>query len=133
MATGMSFTIASPLNNHITKDTKLKCTQHPSTLIPRKSQYPLLMNKSEAHQLLSKQAAWEAHIEKGVPDKEPLLDVTHAVAMLCLCKPWRRPQRSSLEPLYLEAMMNLPLACSMRTLSISETPSTLPLDEHPVD
>jgi len=35
--------------------------------------------------------------------------------------------------LYLEEMTNpLTLVCNTRTLSISETPSTLPLDKHPV-
>ncbi len=112
------------------KDTKSRCTQHQCTLKPRTSQYPLLMYKSEAHQWLSKQVAQEAHAEKEEPSRTLPLEVMHTVAALCLHKPWRQLWRSSLKPLYLETMMTLPRERSMRTLTISETPSTSLSDEH---
>src|SRR6266851_2562486 len=87
------------------------------------------MYRSEAHKRLSNQAAWEAHTEKGTATKKCPSELMRTVASLCLLKPWRRPQRSSLKPLYLEEM-TLPLARSTRTHSISETRSTSPSDEH---
>src|SRR6266851_5709665 len=87
------------------------------------------MYRSEAHKRLSNQAAWEAHTEKGTANKKHPSELMRTVASLCLLKPWRRPQRSSLEPLYLEEM-TLPLARSIRTHSISEIRSTSPSDEH---
>jgi len=74
--------------------------------------------------------AQEAYTEKGTLNKEPPSDVTHAVATICLHKPWQQLQRSSLAPLHLEGITNLPLACNTRTLSILVTPSTSLLDEH---
>src|SRR6266851_9719942 len=129
MASGTSFTIASPPDSHIMKDTTSKCTPPPSTQTLKTNQCPRSTYRSEAHKQLSNQAAQEAHTEKGTANKEHLSELTRTVASLCLLKPWRRPQRSSLEPLYLEET-TLPLAHNTRTHSISETHSTSPLDEH---
>ena len=91
--------------------------------------------KSETHQYLSTLAAQEAHTVPGVMNKVYPADfsqsTTHTIATLCLHKPWQQQQRPSHEPLHLEGMTNLPLACNIRTLSISETHSTSLLDEHP--
>ncbi len=119
-----------------TKDTKSKCIRPQSTQIQRKSLCLLSMYKSEMHQQLSKQAAQEAHTETETPNKRPLSDdqsMTHTIATLCLHKPWRQQPRPSLEPLYVRGMTNLPPTPNIRTLSISETCSTSPLDEHPED
>src|SRR6266851_8959059 len=129
MASGTSFTIASPPDSHIMKDTTSKCTPPPSTQTLKTNQCPRSTYRSEAHKQLSNQAAWEAYTEKGTINKEPPNELTRTVASLCLLKPWQRPQRSSLEPLYLEEM-TLPVACNMRTHSISETRLTSPSDEH---
>src|SRR6267154_3157197 len=112
MATGTNFTIVLPPDNHTMKDTTLKCTQCQPTPTPKMNQCHPLMYRSEAHQQLSKRAAQEAHTEKGITNKGHPSKVTQTIASLCLLKPWRRPQRSSLEPLYLET--TLPLAHNMR-------------------
>src|SRR6266851_3698727 len=129
----MSSTIASHPDSRTTKDTRSKSTQPLLTQIQRTSLFPLLTYKSEAHQQLSEQTAQEAHTETGVSNKGHPPDnqsTTHAVATLCLHKPWRQRQRPSLKPLYLEEMTSLPLATNIRTLSISETHSTSPLGKH---
>src|SRR5216683_4139743 len=87
------------------------------------------MYRLEAHKQLSNQAAQEAHTEKGTANKEYPSELTRTVALLCLLKPWRRPQRSSLVPLYLEET-TLPLAHNTRTHSISKTHSISPLEKH---
>jgi len=80
--------------------------------------------------------AQEAHTVVGVSNQGHLADLsqltTHAIATLCLHKPWQQQWRTSLEPLYLEGATIPPpvLATNIRTLSISEIHSTLPLDEH---
>ncbi len=90
------------------------------------------MYRSEAHRQLSSQAAREAHSGKEMTNKERLSKLMRTVASLCLLKPWRRLQKSSLEPLYLEET-TLPLSRSTRTHSISTTRSTSPSDEHQED
>jgi len=89
--------------------------------------------KSEAHQQLSTQTAQEAHTIPGVsnlghpPDQND--SQTHIVAVLCLLKLWWQC-RLLCEPLQEEEVMNLLQTPEIkaRTLSESETPSTLPLD-----
>ncbi len=91
MASGTNSTIASPQDNLTMKDTKSKSTQPPLTLIQRMSLPPLSTCRSEAHQQLLKQVAQEAHTEKETPIQEHFTikqTVTHAVATLCLYKPW---------------------------------------------
>src|SRR6266853_5125176 len=128
----MKSTIVSPQGNHTTKGTTLKSTQPPHTQKPKTNRHPRSTYRSEAHEQLSKQTAQEAHTKNGATSKEPPSEQTRTVASLCLHKPWRRTPRPSLEPLYLEEM-TLPTQSSTRTLSISETRSTLPSDEHQED
>src|SRR5712671_3814854 len=128
----MKSTIVSPQGNHTTKGTTLKSTQPPHTQKPKTNRHPRLTYRSEAHEQLSKQTAREAHTEKGAISKELPSEQTRTVASLCLHKPWRRTPRPSLKPLYLEET-TLPTQFSMRTLSISEICSPLPLDEHQED
>src|SRR5713101_2349744 len=128
----MNSTIASPLDGHIMKGTTLKYIQPRYIQIPKKNRQPRSTYRSEAHEQLSKQTAQEAHTAKGTTSREPPSEQTRTVASLCLHKPWRRTPRPSLEPLYLEET-TLPTQFSTRTLSISMTRSTLPLDEHQED
>ena len=91
--------------------------------------------KSEAHQQLSIQTAQEAHTVPGVsnsghpPDRNK--SQTHLIAALCLLKPWQR-RRLLREPSQEEEeaknLLQTP-EVKVRTLSRSETPSTLHLDE----
>src|SRR6266851_7307568 len=104
MASGTSFTIASPPDSHTTKDTTSKCIPPLSIQTLKTNRHPRSTYRSEAHKQLSNQVAWEAHTEKGTANKEHPSELMRTVASLCLLKPWRRPQRSSLEPLYLEEM-----------------------------
>ena len=129
---GTNFITACPLDDPTTKDTTSKCTQPQYTQILKMNQPPRSTYRSEAHKQLSKQTAQEAHTTKEAIGKEPSSEQTRTVASLCLRKPWRRTLRPSLEPLYLEAT-TLPTQASTRTLSISETRSTLPSDEHRAD
>jgi hypothetical protein len=101
------------------------------------SQKTLPTYKSEAHQQLSTQMAQEAHTVPGVsnlghpPDQND--SQTHLIAALCLLKPWWR-RRLLREPLQEgEEVRNLPRTpeIKVRTLSGSETPSTLPSGELP--
>src|SRR6266851_2285268 len=125
----MKSTIVSPQGNHTTKGTTLKSTQPPHTQKPKTNRRPRSTYRSETHEQLSKQTAWEAHTGKEPITKEPPSEQTRTVASLCLHKPWRRTPRRSLEPLYL-ATTSLPSQPLMRTHSTSTTRSTLPLDEH---
>src|SRR6266851_918136 len=125
----MKSTIVSPQGNHTTKGTTLKSTQPPHTQKPKTNRRPRSTYRSETHEQLSKQTAWEAHTGKEPITKEPPSEQTRTVALLCLHKPWRRPPRRSLEPLYLEAT-TLPSQSSTRTHSISMTRLTSPSDEH---
>src|SRR6266853_520964 len=128
----MNSTIASPPGNHITKGTTSKSTQPPRTQKPKTNRHHRSTYRSEAHERLSKQTAWEAHTEKEATTKELPSEQTRTVASLCLHKPWRQTPRRSLEPLYLEET-TLPTQSNTRTLSISVTRLTLPSDEHQED
>ncbi len=128
----MNSTIALPPDSHTTKGTTSKSTQPLTTQKPKTSQHHRSTYRSEAHEQLSKQIAQEAHTEKGATSKELPSELTRTIASLCLHKPWLRTPRRSLEPLYLEET-TLPSHTSTRTLSISMTRSTLPLDEHQED
>src|SRR6266851_5478981 len=128
----MNSTIASPPDNHITKGTTLKSIQPQYIQTPKMNRHLRSTYRSEAYKRLSKQTAQEAHTAKEAVSKEPPSEQTRTVALLCLHKPWRRTPRPSLGPLYLEET-TLPTQSSTRTLSISATRSTSPLDEHQED
>src|SRR6266851_982098 len=128
----MNSTIASPPDNRTTKGITSKSIRPRTTQKPKTNRHPRSTYRSEAHEQLSKQIAQEAHTEKGAITKEPPSEQTRTVASLCLHKPWRRTQRRSLEPLYLETT-SLPSQPLMRTHSTSTIRSTLLLDEHQED
>jgi hypothetical protein len=123
-------------------ENELTCTQPQITLQQTKtkimsSQKTSPTYKSEAHWQLSTQTAQEAHTVPGVlnlghpPDQND--SQTHLIAALCLLKPWQRRRRLR-EPLQEEEeARNLPQTpeIKVRTLSGSETPSTLPSAELP--
>ena len=123
-------------------ENKSTCTQPQPTLQQTKTKTTTLWKtsptfKSEAHRQLSIQTAQEAHTVPGAsnsghpPDRSN--SQTHLIAALCLLKPWQRRRRLR-EPLQEEEeARNLPQTPKIkaRTLSGSETPSTLLLAELP--
>ena len=122
-------------------ENKLTCTQPQRMLEQTKMkitnwQKTSLTYKLEAHRQLLIQTAQEAHTAPEVsnlghpPDQND--SQTHLIATLCLLKPWRR-RRPLHEPLWEEEVENLlqTPGVKVKTLSESETPLTLPLDELP--
>jgi hypothetical protein len=109
-----------------------------TTTTPKKNQLTLPMYISETHQQLSSRAAQEAHITYGPSNKGHPADLstsqTHAIATLCLHKPWRKQKQyhepSQQEEEEVKTHHQTALQVTIKTPKGFETPLTLLLGEH---
>ena len=138
----MYYNIANTQDTPIMLENELTCTRPQPSPQRTKTRTTNLQKtsptyESEAHRQLSIQMAQEAHTVLGVsnlghpPNRNE--SQTHLIAALCLLKPWQRRRLLHEPSQEEEEAKNLlqTLEVKVRTLSRSETPSTLPLDELP--